>query len=147
MGQSALIQSDCMIFKSTISAEQINETAWFMNLNTNSQKLEVVQKIFGWAWSKYACCESGSWTLKLNVSQEQTDEINWFFACCYKFMQIKKWLKIFGVCIAKNWCSQSESGGKNLKLLVAGEPTDGINWLFACWYRLLKIKKLKKFFG
>ena len=27
-----------------------------------------------------------------------------------------------------------------LKLILSNEWTDGINWFFACWYRLTKIK-------
>ena len=35
----------------------------FLYADTNSHKLKVVQKVFGWAWSKYGCGESGLWTL------------------------------------------------------------------------------------
>ena len=35
IGQNALSQSNCKIFKSTIYLEQINETATFMHVDTN----------------------------------------------------------------------------------------------------------------
>ena len=50
MGQNVLSQSDCRIFLSTISPEQINEIAWFLHVDTNSHKLIVDQKISGLAW-------------------------------------------------------------------------------------------------
>ena len=30
----------------------------FLHVDTNSQKLKVVRKAFGWAWSKYGCDQS-----------------------------------------------------------------------------------------
>ena len=45
-------KSDCRIFKSIISPEQINETALFFACFTNLQKLKVKSNIFDWAWSK-----------------------------------------------------------------------------------------------
>ena len=48
MGQNVLSQSDCMIFYSIISPEQINEPD-FLRVDTNLHKLKVDQKIFGWA--------------------------------------------------------------------------------------------------
>ena len=50
IGQNALSQSDCIIFKSTISPEQVDETALFLHADTNSPKLKVDQNFFGWAW-------------------------------------------------------------------------------------------------
>ena len=35
-----------------------------LHVDTNSEKLKVAQKLFGSAWSKYACGQSGLWTLK-----------------------------------------------------------------------------------
>ena len=51
----------------------------FFHVDTNSWKLKVVWKFFGWVWSKYGCGQSGLWTLKFAISQEWKDEINWFF--------------------------------------------------------------------
>ena len=39
--------SDCRIFKSTISPEQINEIVSFLHVDTNSQKLKADQSFFG----------------------------------------------------------------------------------------------------
>ena len=52
MGQNILSQSDCRIFKSTLSPEQVNETAWFLHFDTNSHKSKVDRKNFGLAWLK-----------------------------------------------------------------------------------------------
>ena len=49
MGQNALSQSDCRIFKSTFLPEEIDEAALFF---ANSQKLKHDQKSFYWTWSK-----------------------------------------------------------------------------------------------
>ena len=82
IGQSALSQSDCRIFKSTVSPEQIDETASVWYVDTNSQKLKVDWKIFSLSMVKNGYGQSRLWTLKLavsQVSQEWTDRINWFF--------------------------------------------------------------------
>ena len=50
-----------------------------------------------------------------------------------------------GVGVEKNGCSQS--GDRTLKLKVFELLTDGINWIFACWYRFAKIKNWLKIFG
>ena len=49
MGQNALSQSDSRIFISTISPEEIDEI-YFLHFDTNSQKLKVYRKFFGWVW-------------------------------------------------------------------------------------------------
>ena len=53
MDQNVFSQSDCRIFQSTISLEQINEIANdFLHVDTSSHKLKVDQKNFGWKWLK-----------------------------------------------------------------------------------------------
>ena len=42
IGQNALGQSDCRIFKSPFSSEQIGETASFLYLDKNSQNVKVL---------------------------------------------------------------------------------------------------------
>ena len=42
----------------------------FLHVDTDSQKSKVYRKVFGWAWSKMVCGQSGLWTLKLIVSQK-----------------------------------------------------------------------------
>ena len=49
MGPSTLGQYS---FKSTVSLEQNDEKPDFLNVDTDSWKLKVDQKILGWAWSK-----------------------------------------------------------------------------------------------
>ena len=75
---NALSQSDCRIFKSTISPEQIDETAsffacWYKFTKIKSWKVD--QKVFG----KNECGQSGLGTIKLAVSQEWNGGINWSF--------------------------------------------------------------------
>ena len=113
-----------------------------MHVGTNSQKLKVVQKCFGRAWSKYGFSQSDFWTLKLTVSQEWTDEINSYIACKYNFMEIKRWLNILGVGMVRYGCGQSRD--KTLKPTVSDGWTDGINWFLACWHRFTKIKSRSK---
>ena len=50
-----------------------------MHVDANSWKSKVDRKLFGKAWSKNGCGESGQETLDLTVSQEWIDGINWFF--------------------------------------------------------------------
>ena len=99
--QSAPSQSDCRIFKSIISPEQIDETASLFECWYKFTKIK--------SWSSFFIRHGQSclWTLNLTVSQEWTDEINWFFANYYKFTQLKRWLKIFWVCMVKNGWGQS----------------------------------------
>ena len=75
MGQNALGQSDCRIFKLIISPEQNDEKAWFLHVDTDSWKLKVGWKILGWGWSKMGVATLS--TLTLAVSQG----INWFLVC------------------------------------------------------------------
>ena len=71
MVQNVFSQSDCRIFQSTISPPH------FLHLDTNSHKLNVDQKIFGWVYSKVGV---GSLvTGLLTVSQEERGRINWSF--------------------------------------------------------------------
>ena len=93
--QIYLSQSDCRIFKSTIS--HFSRTNWWnrlLHFDTTLQKLKVDRKFFGWTYSKMGGANLVS-GLNLNVSQEWTGGINWLFACYYKFLQFKRRLKIF----------------------------------------------------
>ena len=128
--QNALSNSDWQIFKSSISAEQIDETAWFFACWYKFPKIKSWLKSFWCGIVTNECGQSGLWTLKLTVSQERTDGTNWFFACWYNFAQIKRWLKIFRVSMVKNWCGQSGHG--TLKLTVFEEWTDGIYKVIFC---------------
>ena len=128
------LPSDSRIFKSTISPEQIDETASFLACWCKITKIKCWLKVFWLSIVKNGYGQSGLWTLKLTISQGWTD---W-----YKFMQVKKWLKILGVGMVKNGYGQSCD--VTLKLIVSGEWTDRINWVFACWYTFSKTKSWSK---
>ena len=64
---------------------------------------------------------------------------------CMPVQLHRKCLKMLGVGMIKNgYCW---SCGRTLKLSVSEEWTNGINWFFACWYRLTKIKRWSKKYG
>ena len=65
-----------MIFKSTISAEQIDYTASFFAFQYKFTKIKICSKCFWLGMIKYGFAQSGPWTLKLTVSQEWADGIN-----------------------------------------------------------------------
>ena len=112
IGQNALSHSDSRTFKSSISPEQIDETAscWY-----KFTKIKSWLKSFWWAIVKNECGQSGLWTLKLTVSQERTDGTNWFFACWYNFTQRWVW-SWSNMSMIKNGCGQSGDG--TLKLTI-----------------------------
>ena len=72
-GQNALSQSDCRIFKSIISPEQVDEIAWFLHVDANSQKLKASWKYFGWAGSEMGVGNLVSGLYKFTVPREWTD--------------------------------------------------------------------------
>ena len=65
----------------------------FLHVDTNSQKLKVVQKFFGSVCSKY---RSGWSDLQLTVSPEWTDEINWFLHAGTNLCKLKEDWKFMG---------------------------------------------------
>ena len=76
--------NDCRIFKSTISPEQVDETASFFPCWYKFTKIKI--HIFFWLGIvKNGSGQSALGTLKLNVSEEWNDEIDWFFC---KLIQI-----------------------------------------------------------
>ena len=91
MGQNALSQSDCRIFKSTFLPEEIDETALFF---ANSQKLQHDQKIFIGHGQKRVW-PILSWNLKLTVSEEWTDRINWFLGIFFLNRHSQKQVLVF----------------------------------------------------
>ena len=52
---------------------------------------------------------------------------------------------MFWLGMVENGCCQS--GLRTLKLTKSEERTDGINWFFAYWYKILQIKRWLKVFG
>ena len=100
MGQNALCQSDCTIYKITKSPEQINKIAWFSACWDQFKKIKFWSMIFLVGMVKNGCGQSGYETLKLNVSQEWTVGINWFFPWCYRFRNAKSCFNDFWVGVA-----------------------------------------------
>ena len=111
IGWNALSQSDCRVFKSTISPEQIDEIAsffvwWYKFTKIRSysknflvgydQNVDVVNLVY---WLK-------NWMYLKNEQMKLSD----FFGCKYKFMQNKRWLNIFGVGMVKNGCAKPGDG-------------------------------------
>ena len=80
MGQNALDQSDCSIFKLTISLEQNDEKAWFFACWYRFMEIKSWLKNIRVVMIKKWCGHFGLWT-KLAVSQEGVDRINWFLVC------------------------------------------------------------------
>ena len=120
IGQNALRQSNCMIFKRTISPKQINETTSFLACLYKFTKIKSGLKIFWLGMVKNGYGQSGLWALKFTISQEWSDGINWFFACCYRFTKIKSWSKIYWMGMVKNgwvwpvwsWDSKTDCNSK-----------------------------------
>ena len=50
-----------------------------MHVDTNSLKLKVDRKFYGFSMVNNGCGQSALWTLNLTLSPEWSDEINWFF--------------------------------------------------------------------
>ena len=68
MGQTALCQSDCDIYKRTKSPEQINEIVWFFTCWDPIKKIKILSIIFWVEIEEYGCGQSSYKTQKLNVS-------------------------------------------------------------------------------
>ena len=78
IGQNAVSQSDCRIFKLTISLEQNDKkycffALWYRSMEIKSESINIVGGMV-----KNGCSHSGVTTLKLAVSQEGINWINWF---------------------------------------------------------------------
>ena len=100
MGQNALGQSDCRIFKSTITLDQYDKKPWFfacwcrfMESRSWLKNIEVI---------KNGCGHSVLRTLKLAVCQGQMNEINWFLMCWYKIIKGKSYFNNFLVMVVKS---------------------------------------------
>ena len=81
MGQNALDQSDCSIFKLTISLEQNDEKARFFVYWSRFIEIKGWLKSVGVGLVKNGCGYSGLRTLKLDVFQEGINEVSWFLVC------------------------------------------------------------------
>ena len=139
MDQNALGQSDCRIFKSTISLEQNNQKAWFLACWYKFMEIKIWLKIIGVDMVKNGCGQLGHRTLKLAVTQEGNNGINWFLMCLYKFRKAKSYFNNFRI---KNGCGLL--GHETLKSAVSQELIAEISWFFKCWY---KFRTAKSYFN
>ena len=81
MDQNAVGQSDCRIFKLTISAECTNEKAWFFACWYRLMEIKSWLKNIGVGRVNNGCGHSGLKTLKLALSQKGICGKNWFLVC------------------------------------------------------------------
>ena len=78
MDQNALCQSDCRIFKLTISPEENDEKAWFFAYWFKLMEIKSCLKNVGVGVVKSGCGLSCQSTLKMAISQKRGNGINWF---------------------------------------------------------------------
>ena len=81
IGQNALNQSGCSIFKLTISLEQNDEKAWFFACWCRFIEIKSQLKNIGMGMVKNGCGYYGLRTLKLAVSLEGINRVSWFLVC------------------------------------------------------------------
>ena len=81
MGQNAPNQSDCRIFKLTVSLKENNEKARFFTYWYRFMEIKNWSKNIGVGMAKNGCGHSGLRTLKLAVYQEGFNWMNWFLVC------------------------------------------------------------------
>ena len=74
MGQNALGQADCRIFKLTVSPEHNDEKAWFWVCCYRLMQIKSWFKNIGVGLVKNGCGHAGLRTLKLAVSQKELME-------------------------------------------------------------------------
>ena len=110
IGQNALSQSHCRIFKSSFSPEQIDIAASFLACWYKFTRIKNWLWLFWLVIVKSGYGQSGVWTIKITISREWNNGINWFYACWCKFVVIKRWLEMLGVGMVKNECGQSGQG-------------------------------------
>ena len=139
IGKNVLSQSDCRIFKSTISPEQVDETASFFACWHKFTKIRSWSKFFWLGMVKNWCGQSGLWTLKMTgkygqsgdgtlenwlyLKNEQLDKL--IFCMLMQIHEKEELIKFFWVGMVKNRCDQLGCG--TLKLTVSHKWADGIN--------------------
>ena len=124
MDENALNQSDCSIFKLTISLEQNHEKAWFFAYWCRFIEIKSWLKNIGMGIVKNGCGHSGLRTLKLALCQEGINGVSWFVVCWQKFRKCKS--------------SEMVRNGRGLlgletpKSAVSQEWIDEMSWFFSC---------------
>ena len=81
MGQNALDQSDCRIFKLTILLEQNDEKVWFFVCWCRFMEIKSWLKNTGVGMVKNGIDHSGLRTIKLAVYQGVINRVSWFLIC------------------------------------------------------------------
>ena len=138
MYQNTLEQSDCKIFKSTISLEQNIEKVWLFACWYQIMKIKSWLTNIEMGLVKNMCGHYGHRTLKLAVSQEVNNGINWFSLCLYKFRKAKSYFNSFWVVVVKNGHDLLDH--ETLKSVVSQKWIAVMSWFFACWYKFRKVK-------
>ena len=81
MGQTALNQSDGIIFKLTISLKQNDEKAWFFVYWCRFIEIKSWSKNSSMGMVKNGCGHFGLRALKLAVSQKGINGVSWVLVC------------------------------------------------------------------
>ena len=144
IGQNGLSQSDCRIFKSTISHE-INRwnsliLCMLIQIQKNDKLIEnlVVEHSKKWVWSiwslgsKFSCISRMNRWNELIFCMLAQIHTNW------KVIE-NFWGEHGQKLVWSCWLQDSKTD-------VSEDWADGKNWFFAYWYRFTKIKKLIKSF-
>ena len=132
MSQNALGQSNCRIFKSTISLEQSDENSQFLTWY-KLMEIKNALKILKWAWSKMDVATQ-SQDSKPDFILRKNFRINWFLLYWYEFQKAKSYYNNVWVLVGNN----GFLGLRTLKSAVFQEWIDGRSWFFACWYKFRK---------
>ena len=138
MDQNALGQSDCRIFKSTISLEQIDKKTWFFACWYRFMEIKSWLKNIEVGVVKSMCGHLRVRTLKLALSQEAMNGINWFLVCWYKFKKDESSCSNFLVVVFKNrvWTFRSWDS----KICCIWKMNLWNELIFYMWYNFRKAK-------
>ena len=137
MEQNVLNQSDCRIFKLTISPERKDEKAWLFACWHRVMEIKSWLKNIWVGMVKNGCDHPGLRTLKLAIPQKGSNEINWFLVCWQKFRKAKIYFDNFLMVVIEN--GRGFVGLGTLKSAVS-QLTNELGWFFACWYKFMKAK-------
>ena len=145
IGEDTLRQSGCRIFKSSISSEQIDQTASFLACGYKHKKVKSWLKIFWLGMIKNEFDQSGlyhlwKWWYRKNELMELTD----FLQVDIDLQKLKADQKCIGWAWSKMGVTILFSGHRTQKVTLSQKWRDEINWFFACWY---KFKKTKSWFN
>ena len=108
MCQNGLGQSDCRIFKSTISLEQNDEKVWFFACWYRFMEIKSWLKNIRMSVVINGCVHSGYRNLKLAVSHKEINGINWFLVFWYTFRKawsyFHNWTRILQRVLQNHGC-------------------------------------------